>query len=120
MRPVRASQVVAVARRLAELGNSQPELSFLMDLAADVWRLLLRVPDGKIATNAQCARFLDDYNPYFPNRDVKVAIAAIEKAADVQGPRIYRNPNQLEYRIERPMLFAPASQCSPSPCCREC
>jgi hypothetical protein len=102
-------------------------LSFLMDLAADVWRLLLRVPDRKIATNAQCARFLDDYNPYFddynpyfPNRDVKVAIAAIEKAADVQGPRIYRNPNQLEYRIERPMLFAPASQCSPSPCCREC
>jgi len=113
MKPVRASDAVAVARRLAELANTQPELSFLWDLATDVWRLLLFVPDGRVATNARCTQFLNDCSPYFLNRDLKAAVAAIEKTADVQGPRFPRNPNQIEYRIERPVLGAPAMTSGP-------
>jgi hypothetical protein len=103
IKPMRAAQAIAVARRLAELANSQPEFYFLWDLAADVWRLLLFVPDGRVATNEQCTRFLNDYRPYFLNRDLKTAVAAIDKTADVQGPRIARNPDQIEYRLERPV-----------------
>jgi hypothetical protein len=108
IKPMRAAQAIAVARRLAELANSQPEFYFLWDLAADVWRLLLFVPDGRVATNEQCTRFLNDYRPYFLNRDLKTAVAAIDKTADVQGPRIARNPDQIEYRLERPVPYAPA------------
>ena len=105
IRPLRAAQVIAVARRLALLADSQPELS---GLATDVWRLLLRVPDGKVATNAQCARFLEDYAPYFLAHDLKAALAAIARTADVPAPRMAGNPNQIEYRIQRPVLYAPA------------
>ena len=105
IRPMRAAEAVAVARRLAELADSQPELRGLI---ADVWSLALRVPDGKIATNAQCTHFLEDYAPYFPNHDLTAALAAIKKTAEVATPRMARNPNQIEYRIERPVAFAPA------------
>jgi hypothetical protein len=39
---------------------------------------------------------------------LKTAVAAIDKTADVQGPRIARNPDQIEYRLERPVPYAPA------------
>jgi hypothetical protein len=110
IRPMRADAAVAVARRLAELVNSQPELRGLI---ADVWSLALRVPDGKIATNAQCLRFLEDYSPYFTAHNLQAALAAIAQTADVPSPRMARNPNQIEYRIERPVAFAPAAVYGP-------
>ncbi len=110
IRPMRAAEAVAVARRLAELADSQAELRGLI---TDVWSLALRVPDGKIASNAECERFLQDYAPYFPNHDLKAALAAIKKTADVPTPRMARNPNQIEYRIERPVPFAPAAVYGP-------
>jgi hypothetical protein len=105
IRPMRAAEAVAVARRLAQLTESHPEL---WALATDVCALMLRVPDGKIATNAQYERFLKDYAPYFANYDLTVALAAIDKTADVSTSRTTGNPNQIEYRIERPVAFAPA------------
>jgi len=108
IKPMRAAEAIAVARRLAELAHSHPELKFLWDLAIDVWRLLIFIPEGRVATNASCTHFLNDYGPYFLNHDVKGAVAAIEKTAEVQGPRIARNRNRVEYRIERAVLYAPA------------
>lgn len=105
IRPLRAAQAIAVARRLAEIADSQPELS---GLATDVWKLLLRLPVGKFATNAQCVRFIEDYAPYFLAHDLKAALAAIAMTADVPAPRMAGNPNQIEYRVERPVLYAPA------------
>jgi hypothetical protein len=110
IRPMQASEAVAVARRLAELADSQPEF---WALASDICALLLRVADGKIATNAQCERFLRDYAPYFSNHNLTAALAAIKKTTDVPTPRMARNPNQIEYRIERPVAFAPAAVYGP-------
>jgi hypothetical protein len=107
MKPVRANDAIAVARRLAELANSEPELNFLWGLAADIWKFLIHIPDGRVATNEQCSRFLDEFGPYFPAHDLKAVQRAIENAAQVEVPKMCHNPNQLEYRIERPVPYAP-------------
>jgi hypothetical protein len=113
MKPIRAAEAVAVARRLGELANSKPELNFLWRIAEDIWKFLNHVPDGKVATNEQCAVFLADFSPYFPAHDLKTAITVIENAPDIAVPRMSRNPNQVEYRIERPTRFAPAALYGP-------
>jgi hypothetical protein len=108
MKPVQASEAIAVARILAELANSQSELNFLWDLAAEIWRQLIYLPEGRVATNEQCGRFLDQFGPYFPGHDLKRAQRALEKTAHIKGARISRNSSRLEYRAEKPVPHAPS------------
>jgi hypothetical protein len=107
MKPVRAAEVVSVSRRLAELASSNMERNFLWELTADVWRLLIRVPEGKVAANEECVRFLEDFRPFFPKHDWPKVLDVLKTTGDVQVPRFSRNP-KVEYRIEKPTLHVPA------------
>jgi hypothetical protein len=107
-KPMRAADLIAVSRRLGELANAKPELNFLRDLAADIWKLLIYLPDGRIATNEQCLRFLDEFEPFFADHDLKSALAAIEKAGDVPLRRFSKDSRIAEYRIVRSVAFVPA------------
>jgi len=60
IKPLRPGNVVAVGRRLAGLAVTQPDMNFLLGLAQDIWSLLIQVPEGRIATNEECERFLHD------------------------------------------------------------
>jgi hypothetical protein len=111
IRPMQSDEITAVARRLGELAISQPESNVLTGLATDVWKqLLLRVPDGRVATNSECVRFLEEYAPCFLNHDVKAAIAAIQKGTVAQGTHVRRKPNQIEYVIEDRVLLVPSAE----------
>jgi hypothetical protein len=113
MNPVRAADVTSVGRRLAELAYAKPELNFLSTLACDVWRLLINLPEGEVATNDDCIRFLEDFAPYLCSLDLRKAVAAIKSAPKVKAAKMSGNLKQLEYRMERPVLFAPAAFLGP-------
>lgn len=109
MKPMRATDVISVGRRLAELAHAKPELSFLSGLAFDVWRLLVHLPQGKVASNSDCIRFLENFAPYLPSHDLKAAVRTLRRTSGVKTTKIDQNPNQLEYRTELLIPFAPAA-----------
>ena len=110
---MRAAIAIAVARRLIELARSRTELLFLEDLVSHIMKLLYSVPEGKVATNAQCSRFIDEYASYFGAGAVKAALRAIEESNDVPSMQVPRNPNAVEYRMERPVPYAPFASYGP-------
>jgi hypothetical protein len=112
MRRRRANEVIAVGRRLTELAYARPDLN-LDRLALDVWKLLVHLPDGRVATNEQCLRFFDDFGPDFLGTDLTDALAALKRSAEVRVSRTPNDLKRLEYRIESPVLFVPSAVYGP-------
>jgi hypothetical protein len=107
-KPMRAADWIAVSRRLGELAKAKPEFNFLSDLAADIWKLLVYLPDGPRASNERCMRFLDEFEPFFPTHDLKKALAALKDADDVPVQRFSKGARVAEYRIVESIPFVPA------------
>lgn len=110
IRPFVESEIVAVGRRLEQIAGSRPELRTLV---ADVWRMMLRTGGAHVAGNVECIRFLRDYSPYLVGHDIDSIVAAIERDSDVRASEIPPPVEQIEYRLDGMVLFAPAAEYRP-------
>jgi hypothetical protein len=108
--PFVESEIAAVGRRLERIAGSRPELR---NLVADVWRMMLRIGGGRVASNARCIRFLRTYSPYLVLHDIDSIVGAIERADEVGARRIPPPVKQIEYRMDGMALLAPAAEYRP-------
>ena len=111
MKPLRAADIVAVGRRLTGLAMTQPDSALLLPVAQEVWKLMFLAPQGRIASNQECDRFLHDFLPYMPvlNENMDAIRAALKKTKDADARWPNRNPKQADYLIERLSRYVPSA-----------
>ena len=113
MKPLRADDASAVARRLFQLAHAHPEDrdTNLESLAQAIWMLPFHRAEGKVASSDACVSFLREFGAYLLGHDIEQAQTLLSQTQ--QRESRYNPPAGLEYRTPDPVLLAPMMAYTP-------